>query len=327
MSPVVGQVLPAGKDCHRILVIKLSALGDFVQAFGPFAAIRAAHPQAHITLLTTRPYAALAEQSPWFDQVWIDTRPRVWQLGALLRLRRTLRAGQFERVYDLQTSDRSSSYLRLLGGPAAVEWCGIARGCSHPHDNPQRNHMHTIDRQAEQLANAGVVVLGWPDMAWLDSAAGVDSLLQGLDRFALLVPGGAPHRPEKRWPPACYADLAKILAEQGLTPLVIGTESEREASDAVTSACPQARSLLGKTGFAEIAGLARRAVLAVGNDTGPMHLIAACGCPSLVLYSHASNPALCGQRGPVVDILQVPDLQQDLAPSGAAARALDLRKA
>ena len=43
---------------------------------------------------------------------------------------------------------------------------------------------------------------------------------------------------------------------------------------------------------------------AVGNDNGPMHLIAAAGCPSLVLYSYESNPALCAQRGPDVEILR-----------------------
>ncbi|WP_431272755.1 glycosyltransferase family 9 protein [Dankookia sp. P2] len=49
---------------QRILVIKLAALGDFVQAFGPFAAIRAHHPGAEVTLLTTPPYAGLARLSP-----------------------------------------------------------------------------------------------------------------------------------------------------------------------------------------------------------------------------------------------------------------------
>ena len=60
----------------RILVIKLGALGDFAQAFGPFAAIRAHHPGAEITLLTTPPFAPLARQAPWFDQVWENGRPR-----------------------------------------------------------------------------------------------------------------------------------------------------------------------------------------------------------------------------------------------------------
>ena len=60
----------------RILVIKLSALGDVVQAFPAFDRIRAAHPDAHITLLTTPSYAALAAAGPWFDAVEADGRPR-----------------------------------------------------------------------------------------------------------------------------------------------------------------------------------------------------------------------------------------------------------
>ena len=54
--------------------------------------------------------------------------------------------------------------------------------------------------------------------------------------------------------------------------------------------------------------IARRAAAAVGNDTGPMHIAAAVGCPSLALFSAASDPALCGQRGPDVAFLRRPDL-------------------
>ncbi|OYW09809.1 MAG: ADP-heptose--LPS heptosyltransferase, partial [Rhodospirillales bacterium 12-71-4] len=57
-----------------ILVIRLGALGDLVQSFGPFAAIRAHHPEARIVLLTTPPFAGLARRSPWFDDVWADGR-------------------------------------------------------------------------------------------------------------------------------------------------------------------------------------------------------------------------------------------------------------
>ena len=76
---------PAGVR-PRVLVIKLAALGDFVQAFGPFAAIRAHHPDAAITLLTTPPYAALARRSPWFDEVWTDGRPSWREPAAVRRL-------------------------------------------------------------------------------------------------------------------------------------------------------------------------------------------------------------------------------------------------
>ncbi len=69
----------------------------------------------------------------------------------------------------------------------------------------------------------------------------------------------------------------------------------------------QARDLTGRTDFAQIAVLGARATLAVGNDTGPMHLIAAAGAPTLVLFSAASDPALCGPRGHVA-VLQSKNL-------------------
>jgi ADP-heptose:LPS heptosyltransferase len=58
----------------------------------------------------------------------------------------------------------------------------------------------------------------------------------------------------------------------------------------------------------ELATLARGALVAIGNDTGPMHLAAAAGCPSVVLYSHESDPALCGQRGACVTYIRRPSL-------------------
>ena len=103
---------------QRILVIKLSALGDIVQALGPMAAIRRHHAGAHVTALTTDPYVALLRSSPYFDDVWLDARPPLWHVPGWLALRHRLRTGRFDRVYDLQTSDRSGFYFRLLG-PAA----------------------------------------------------------------------------------------------------------------------------------------------------------------------------------------------------------------
>jgi len=285
----------------QVLVIKLSALGDFVQACGPFAAIRAHHPQARITLLTTGPYAAMAKASPWFDEVWVDRRPKPWNLVGMLKLRQQLCRVKFDMVYDLQTSGRSSSYFHIMGGPP---WSGIVAGCSHPHANPQRDAMHSIERQAEQLAMAGINATPPADLSWLTSE------LAGLDlpeRFLLMVPGGAPHRPAKRWPAERYAALAKHLAADGVAGLMLGTAADSAALDAVAAGCPSVVSLKGRTGFAEIAELGRRAVAAVGNDTGPMHIIAATGCPSVVLFSAESDPALCAPRGRVT-VLRRDDL-------------------
>lgn len=293
---------------QRVLVIKLGALGDFVQAFGPFAAIRAHHADAEITLLTTRPFAEMAVASPWFDHVWVDDKPRLWQWRQLAALRARLRGGRFSRVYDLQTSDRSGGYFRLMGGK--VEWSGIATGCSHPHANPRRDFMHTVDRQAEQLRMAGIDQVPAPDLAWAEA----DLSRFGLPHpYALLCPGGAPHRPAKRWPAAHFALLACWLAERGVTPVLLGTDKERAEIDSIAATCPQARSLAGQTSFLDILGLGRQALLAVGNDTGPMHLAAAAGTPSLVLFSADSDPDLCAPRGRV-EILRQADLA-DLSPA------------
>lgn len=281
----------------RILVIRLGALGDFVLSFGPFAAIRARHAADEIALLTTRPFADLARRAPWFDRVLVDTRPEWWNPAGLLRLVRQLRG--FDFVYDLQTSARSSRYFRLAGRPP---WSGIARGCSHPHANPRRDFMHTLERQREQLIMAGVTAFPPPDLSWLAGAS-----FDLPTPYALLVPGAAPHRPAKRWPSAHFAALADILAGRGITPVVLGSAAEAPLAAAI----PAAIDLTGRTGIADIATLAQGAALAVGNDTGPMHLAAAVGCRSVVLFSADSDPALTAPRGPDGGwpvVLRVPDL-------------------
>lgn len=281
---------------ERILVIKLASLGDVVQAFGPFAAIRAHHPRAEITLLTTPPYAALLRHAPWFDRIWEDGRPAWSDLPALWRLARRLRGAGFARVYDLQTSSRSSRYRRLVGGRA--EWSGIAPGASHPHANPQRDAMHTIERQREQLAMAGIGSFPPPDLSFLDA----DIARFGLPRrFVLLVPGASPGRPGKRWPVERYAALAAGL---DLPVAVVGGRAEAALAPAILAAAPGAVDLTGRTSFAELGAVARRATFAIGNDTGPTHLIATAGCPTLALFGDESDPALCAPRGLRVAVLR-----------------------
>ncbi len=289
----------------RVLVIKLAALGDFIQALGPMQAIRRTYPAAELTLLTTAPYRKLAEESGLFDAILLDDRPAFWDLPGVLNLRGKLRGARPDLVFDLQTSDRSAAYFRLFA-PGRPLWSGVAAGCSHPHRNPLRDEMHTIDRQREQLACAGIPDVSLPDLSFLPDRPPADFGLP--ERFALLAPGGAPHRPEKRWPAERFAILAAMLADRGAAPVILGTDAEAEAAAAILERCPGAISLLGKTTLLDMAPLARRAVLAVGNDTGPMHLIASSNCPSLVLFSDASDPALCGPRGADVKILQRPAL-------------------
>ncbi len=285
----------------RILVIKLGALGDVVQALGPMAAIRKHHAGDRITVLTTAPYAELIKAANVADDVIIDDRPRFAEFGKWLALRKKLRNGGFTRVYDLQTSDRSSSYFRLFWPGPKPEWSGIAKGCSHPHKNPRRDFMHTLERQAEQLSMAGIEDVPKPDLAPIVSDI---THLKLPDTFCLVVPGGAEHRPAKRWPRAQYRELIQKLDASGVIPVVAGTEAERPLAAALIEGSLTAKNIAGETSLIDLVTVAKRARFAVGNDNGAMHIAAFAGIPSVVLYSDASDPALCAQRGAEVMIIR-----------------------
>jgi ADP-heptose:LPS heptosyltransferase len=289
---------------ENILVIKHGALGDIILATGPMKAIRDHHKETKLILLTTKAYAPLLEQSGWFDDIWIDPRPKVLQISKWWRLIKQLNSKPFSRVYDLQTSSRSSLYLTFFQNN--LEWSGIAKAASHQHDTPHRTSSHTIDRQKEQLAIAGIDDVPAPDISWLSDD--IDTIKPDIP-YILVIPGGSAHRPEKRWPVEHYIDFIQSLSYQAI---LIGTGAEAELLEQISNACSNAMNLCNQTNVGHIAELARHAKYAVGNDTGPMHIIAATGCRSVVLFSDASNPDLCAPRGEHVTILQQADLA-DLA--------------
>jgi ADP-heptose:LPS heptosyltransferase len=306
---------------RRILVIKLSALGDFILALGPMEAIRLAHENAHITLLTTRPYEALARASGYFDDIWLDTRPRWFDLAAWRGFRRRLKIGRFDRVYDLQTNDRTGFYHWALMFHRP-EWSGTVWGASHRVTDRDFFKQHTLERHARQLALAGIGngnTFPIPELSWFDADIARFDLPP---RFALLVPGSAPHRPEKRWPPAGFAALAAALERAGLPSVLVGTAADRSAIETIRRAEPSLRDLSGQTNLFELAALARRAAVVIGNDTGPMHIAAALGAKTIVLFSAASNPALTRPRGRSVTVLgqeKLADLRVETVLAAIAA--------
>ncbi len=309
---------------RRILVIKLSALGDMVLSMPAFARLRAAEAGAHITLLTTPPYADLARRSPWFDAVETDGRPR--SLTDWLALVRRLRRARFDRVYDLQANDRTNLLFQALR-PHPPFWSGMAAGCAARGDRRRRATMHVLEREADQLNLAGVLPpvstdpgkAPGPDLAWM--LASLDGP-RPAERLALLVPGASPRRPLKLWPAHSFATLALALQAEGLSVAIIGGDAERTLAAGIQTQAPATIDLTGRTDLFQLAELGARAVLAVGNATGPMHLIAAAGAPCLTLFSGDSDPARNAPRGRV-RILQRQNLA-DLRSEVVLAEALDL---
>jgi ADP-heptose:LPS heptosyltransferase len=320
-------------DQQQILVIKHGALGDLILATGAMKAIRERHPQARITLLTCPPYDALMADCPFIDGILIDPKPKLWQWSKIKALKQLLQSQTWEWVYDLQTSQRSTTYFPLL---RTRYYSGLSPKGSHPHLTPERTSLHTLDRLAQQMRLAGIDETPAPDVSWLqaeidtllsrhceersDAAIHADSqsiattpsaMASRNDKLILFVPGGAPHRPAKRWPAEHYAELARRLISEGYTPILIGTKAEEAILQKIAATDEKIINLIGQTSFAQIATLARVAKYAVGNDTGPMHLISATGCPSTVIFNTLeSSPEKSAPRGDMVNIAQAEDLSK-----------------
>ncbi|MBP7651049.1 MAG: glycosyltransferase family 9 protein [Phenylobacterium sp.] len=315
------------REIKKILVIKLSALGDFVLALAAMKRIREAHKRAHITLLTTPQFEGLAKSSPYFNAVETDGKPS--GPGAWLALRTRIKKAKYDRVYDLQTSSASNRIFQMLR-PFPPEWSGIALGCALPHKNPHRNSMHTLERQADQLKYAGIYPdaptepgsAPPPDLSWVLRKAPQERPVAGgvMPRpYVLFIPGGSAHRLDKRWPVDRYGELGKILYNRGFDIVILGGPQESAEARQIQRYVGKARDLTGRTDFARIAILGAKAALVVGNDTGPLHLAAATGAPTIVLFSRASDPSLSAPRGHVA-VLQADNLG-DLAVASVAQAA------
>ena len=288
-------------QAQRVLVIKLSALGDFFLSLASLQAIRAHHAQARVTLLTAEPLRRVAEASGCFDEVWVDTRPRPWDVPGWLSLARWLRRARFDRVYDLQWSKRSNAYARLID-PRTTEWVGIARGIGVCYPD-RRKAVPIYRRHAEMLALSGIDVVPAPDLGFLDA----DISHYGLPAsYALLVPGSSPGRSEKRWPAERYGELACRLEARGLAPVLIRGPAEMADARVIARLCPGTYDI--DSNLEQIVALARGARLAVGNDTGPTHMIALAGCPLVALYGPASDPVKSRPFGDHVEMVAANEL-------------------
>ena len=107
-----------------------------------------------------------------------------------------------------------------------------------------------------------------------------------------------------------------------MTPVVIGGHHEIGFAEAIARAAPSTVVTTGRTTLVELAALGARAVLLVGNDTGPVYLAAFAGAPALILFSSDSDPSLCAPRTARITVVQRDDLA-DLS-SGEVIKAAKL---
>lgn len=281
---------------EKILVIKLGAFGDVVQADGALHDIRVFHDDAEITLLTTPPFCKLMSRCPYVDRVLTDSRRGGWKVGEWFKLAEMFRSGQFSRVYDLQKSSRTILYRRLFFRNGL--WCGGPAGSKS---------QSAVERFVSQLESVGVPAHYClkPDVSWMADDMSLFLQREGVRQpYIALIPGCSARHPEKRWPH--YEKLAAALIERGYDVVTAPGPDEIELAKNIPG-----HTLIGPNGFLdwfELAGVLKGACYVVGNDTGPSHVASCLGKPGLALFGPhfpASGTGIC--RGEFY-ALEVPDL-------------------
>lgn len=286
---------------NRVLVIQLGGVASFLQALAAVKLIRERHVGARFTLLTTEATKEIAEKSPYFDTVEADGKPTEPQ--AITKLIGRIRAAKYDMIYDLEGSSRTNNYFQGLR-PWPPKWSGPIAGASHAYLDPNRNDLHPMQRLAGQLVAAGIPVSGplEPDLSWLRQIMRDAPRLRpdyfGIHgRYVLLLPRGSNADPGRCWPEDKYIDLAKRIARNGVTPVVLGGTDERNLGAAIAKEVPSAKNLVTRSDLFQCIGLAERAAFAVGDDVELMHVAAAAGTPSLVFLSSLHRPELAAPKG------------------------------
>jgi len=279
----------------RILIVLLGAIGDVTRALPLANRLRAAYPQAHIAWVLEPAAAPLLDRHPAIDERLVFDRPRGFP--AFRDLLRRVRAGRFDLVLDLQRHAKSGLLSYASRAPVRIGF--------HRRNAKELNwvwNTHTIepvDERGWKLEQ----YLRFADLLELPPAAvrfgitlapeeeaRVDALLAGLSRpFAALFLASTWE--SRLWFAEGFAAVADALAERGFDAVLVG------GPDAVPLGAETCRStrhppldLCGRTSLREAYGVLARARLAIGPDSGPMHLAAAAGTPVVSLWG-ATTPA------------------------------------
>lgn len=297
----------------RILIVKLSSLGDIVHALPVAASLRASYPGARLAWLVEEKWLPLVARHPALDDVFtVDShafrrRPHRWQaLGAGIG---EIRRFEPDVALDLQGTVKSALLTRLSGAPRRIGFAANVRlelGASlaytesvHPHST------HVVEKMLDLAAAVGPLErrLEFPFPVPEAVQAEVDEWLSTnrVGPFAFFSPGGG--WASKRWPAERYARLAEMLErDYGLAVVINRGPGDRDLDDAHRRAST-IRARLFSGDLDHLAAILRRARLAVGGDTGPLQLAAALATPTVALFG-PTDPARNAPFGGATEVLR-----------------------
>jgi lipopolysaccharide heptosyltransferase I len=287
----------------RILIVRLSAVGDCLQTMPLACAARQHWSNAHITWIVEKGAAPLVEANDAVDRVIVlpmrfATSPRI--LGWL---RKELTRDRFDFTLDPQGLTKSGLVAWLSGSARRIGFAHPAAREINPWLQTElvaSRAAHRVERYLELLRPLGIECASVRFGLSIPSAA-EEMAVEFANRaelrggFVALNPGAG--WDSKRWPIERYAEVARHLAARG-TPSIVswGGELERAWAQTIVTMSQGAATLAPPTSLLELGAILRRARLFVGSDTGPLHLAAALGTPCVALFG-ASSSAACGPYG------------------------------
>ena len=263
-------------EARKILLITLSNIGDAIMTTPVMEALHAKYPRAQMDIVTDLRSVELFEHCPYRGNLFLRDKQQGWR--GTLALLRQLRHTRYDLVVDLRT-DGLAWLLRArrrLG-----RW-----GCNRADRHAVEQHMAVIARR-EHITGIPPVCI-WLSNAEQRYAQLEISVLPG-SRWLALAPG-ARWEP-KRWPVRHYVALADRLQQEFDAVLLLGSTADAACGGELAAALPlPCLNLAGKTTLLQAGALLQHARLFVGNDSGPGHLAAAAGIPSLTLFGPGDPP-------------------------------------
>jgi heptosyltransferase-2 len=307
MHPDPGGTAPGGRGM-RILVVAPNWIGDAVMAQPLLALLRTQHPRAHLDVLAPPVVAPVFRAMPEVTEV-IESANRHGrpQWGERWRLSRHLRARGYGRCYVLPNSAKSALAPWLAGIPLRIGHHGESRYLLLNRRKPAREgeeRRPMVEFYAELADHAGPVTD--PVLSPRPGLADATRARLGLrpDEPLIVLCPGAEYGPAKRWPSRHFAALASLSAAEWpeASIALLGSARERPMATEIAALSGQdLRNLCGDTSLDEAIALIASASAVVSNDSGLMHVAAACRRPQVAVFG-SSDPRHTPPRSPQAQV-------------------------
>ena len=296
----------------NILIIKHGSLGDIAQACGAIQDISENHKDDQIHLLTTKPYFELFKKNPFINNVILDKRLSRFNLIYLYRLTRTLKNFNFQKVYDLQNSSRTTFYKNILFPKAKLDkWCGSETTLPINTSKVEFDKKPVLDRFDHQLKTSELNTSNTmsPDFSW--ACTNIENIKKkyDLNEYIVLFPFCSAHLKIKKWP--YYNELIELIKSKHSDKYKIiiapGPSEIKNTKDINAISILDDDKILD---ISQLSSLIKDSTFVIGNDTGPAHIAAHLGVKGLTLFGKHTTAYKVSIERKNFKAIQVEDLNK-----------------